>query len=107
MAAIFRFIKAIQYLMESSKYRSKKYNSLYLHKGYSTGFWIQKKQGNLSVRGYLQSLEPAKNIKEIQNVKFGYYLKDFNVIQGQAVPVWRIVADGEVYYINGFTGMLE
>lgn len=63
MAAIFRFIKAIQYLMESSKYRSKKIQLFISSQRLFHRVLNSKKQGNLSVRGYLQSLEPAKKHK--------------------------------------------
>lgn len=71
------------------------------------GFELKRTRAISALEAIFNLLNQQKNIKEIQNIKFGYYLKDFNVIRGQAVPVWRIVADGEVYYINGFTGMLE
>ncbi|WAM33819.1 two-component system regulatory protein YycI [Caldicellulosiruptor morganii] len=71
------------------------------------GFELKKNRAISATEAIFNLLNQQKNIREIQNIRFGFYLKDFNVIQGQAVPVWRIVADGEVYYINAFTGMLE
>lgn len=70
-------------------------------------FEIKRTRAISALEAVFNLLNQQKGIKEIQNIKFGFYLKDFNVIQGQAIPVWRIVADGNVYYINGFTGMLE
>lgn len=71
------------------------------------GFEIRKSKAISSVEAIFNLLNQKKGIKRIENVQFGFYLKDFNIIQGQAAPVWRIVADKDVYYINGFTGMLE
>ncbi|WP_232841491.1 two-component system regulatory protein YycI [Caldicellulosiruptor acetigenus] len=70
-------------------------------------FEIKRSRAISALEAIFNLLNQQRGIKEIQNIKFGFYLKDFNVIQGQAIPVWRIVADGSVYYINGFTGMLE
>jgi regulatory protein YycI of two-component signal transduction system YycFG len=70
-------------------------------------FEIKRTRAISALEAVFNLLNQQKGIKEIQNIKFGFYLKDFNVIQGQAIPVWRIIADGNVYYINGFTGMLE
>lgn len=71
------------------------------------GFEIKKNRAISSLEAIFNLLNQKKGIKKIENIKFGFYLKDFNIIQGQAVPAWRIVADGEVFYINAFTGMLE
>ncbi|WAM36314.1 hypothetical protein [Caldicellulosiruptor acetigenus] len=70
-------------------------------------FEIKRSRAISALEAIFNLLNQQRGIKEIQNIRFGFYLKDFNVIQGQAIPVWRIVADGNVYYINGFTGMLE
>uniref|UniRef100_A0A7C5Z8B8 Uncharacterized protein n=1 Tax=Caldicellulosiruptor owensensis TaxID=55205 RepID=A0A7C5Z8B8_9FIRM len=70
-------------------------------------FEVKRSRAISALEAIFNLLNQQKGIKEIQNIKFGFYLKDFNVIRGQAIPVWRIVADGNVYYINGFTGMLE
>ncbi len=90
------------------KIQKQKNTTLYIFtKVIPQGFELKRSRAISALEAIFNLLNQQKNIKEIQNIKFGYYLKDFNVIQGQAVPVWRIVADGEVYYINGFTGMLE
>ncbi|WP_207182690.1 hypothetical protein [Anaerocellum diazotrophicum] len=70
-------------------------------------FEIKRSRAISALEAIFNLLNQQRRIKEIQNIKFGFYLKDFNVIHGQAIPVWRITADGNVYYINGFTGMLE
>ncbi|ADQ03661.1 Protein of unknown function YycH [Caldicellulosiruptor owensensis OL] len=70
-------------------------------------FEVKRSRAISALEAIFNLLNQQRGIKEIQNIKFGFYLKDFNIIQGQAIPVWRIVADGNVYYINGFTGMLE
>ncbi|WAM31511.1 two-component system regulatory protein YycI [Caldicellulosiruptor naganoensis] len=98
------------YPIFDSKLKIQKQNDKILYiftKVIPQGFEIKRNRAISALEAIFNLLNQQKNVKEIQNIKFGFYLKDFNVIQGQAVPVWRIVADGEVYYINGFTGMLE
>lgn len=88
--------------------KKQKNNTLYIFtKINPRRFEIKRTRVISALEAIFNLLNQQRGIKDIQNVRFGFYLKDFNVIQGQAIPVWRIVADSNVYYINGFTGMLE
>ncbi|MEZ0537147.1 hypothetical protein ACAG39_07815 [Caldicellulosiruptoraceae bacterium PP1] len=70
-------------------------------------FELDKKRTISSTEAIFNLLNQSKNIKTIQDIKFGYYQKDLNIIKGEALPVWRIIADNQVFYINAFSGWLE
>jgi len=44
----------------------------------------------------------------IKEVELGYYSREYDAEQWEMPPVWRVVMkDGEVYFLNAFTGNLE
>lgn len=71
-------------------------------------FEKRKKRGLSSLEAIFSLLNQQKGISEINSIMFGYYQKDYNVLKGQAIPVWRIIVNKDTtYYINAFTGSLE
>jgi len=52
-------------------------------------------------------LGPAAEQKLISKVELGYYSGDYDAEKWEMPPVWRILINGQYYYINAFTGNLE
>jgi regulatory protein YycI of two-component signal transduction system YycFG len=52
-------------------------------------------------------LGPATELKSINKVELGYYSGDYDAEKWEIPPVWRILINGQHYYINAFTGNLE
>jgi len=55
----------------------------------------------------LVEIKPEKAVVKIEDVKLGYYFNWPNASKGEAVPVWKIVSNEGIYYINAYTGNLE
>ncbi|WP_018131047.1 two-component system regulatory protein YycI [Effusibacillus pohliae] len=43
----------------------------------------------------------------IREIRLGYYSKPFNADEWYLIPMWRILSDREVYYVNALTGEVE
>lgn len=43
----------------------------------------------------------------IRDIRLGYYSKTFNADEWYLTPVWRVLTDQEVYYVNAMTGEVE
>jgi regulatory protein YycI of two-component signal transduction system YycFG len=52
-------------------------------------------------------LGPAAELQLISKVELGYYSGDYDAEKWEIPPVWRILINGQHYYINAFTGNLE
>jgi regulatory protein YycI of two-component signal transduction system YycFG len=52
-------------------------------------------------------LGPAAEQRMINKVELGYYSGDYDAEKWEIPPVWRILINGQHYYINAFTGNLE
>jgi len=52
-------------------------------------------------------LGPAPEPQMITKVELGYYSGDYDAEKWEIPPVWRILINGQHYYINAFTGNKE
>lgn len=52
-------------------------------------------------------LGPAAELQLISKVELGYYSGDYDAEKWEIPPVWRILINGQYYFINAFTGNLE
>jgi len=52
-------------------------------------------------------LGPAPEQQVITKVELGYYSGDYDAEKWEIPPVWRILINGQHYYINAFTGNKE
>jgi regulatory protein YycI of two-component signal transduction system YycFG len=52
-------------------------------------------------------LGPVAEQRMINKVELGYYSGDYDAEKWEIPPVWRILINGQHYYINAFTGNLE
>jgi regulatory protein YycI of two-component signal transduction system YycFG len=50
---------------------------------------------------------PASETAVISRVELGYYSGEYEAEKWEMPPVWRIIVNGQPYYINAFTGNLE
>jgi regulatory protein YycI of two-component signal transduction system YycFG len=55
----------------------------------------------------IYELGPAAELQLISKVELGYYSGDYDAEKWEIPPVWRILINGQHYYINAFTGNLE
>ncbi|PWK16532.1 two-component system regulatory protein YycI [Tumebacillus permanentifrigoris] len=66
-----------------------------------------------ALRAVAESLDPGSlmNVKEpvaIHDIKLGYYSPNYDDADVWYLwPMWRIVTDQKVYYVNAFTGQVE
>lgn len=63
-----------------------------------------------ALRSFAESIDkPVKKTdnRVIREIRIGYYSKPFNADEWYLIPMWRILSDKEVYYVNGFTGEVE
>jgi regulatory protein YycI of two-component signal transduction system YycFG len=50
-----------------------------------------------------QIISPGEKIENVQLGYYGYYDADIQVL----APVWRVIHDGKLHYVNAFTGAVE
>jgi regulatory protein YycI of two-component signal transduction system YycFG len=50
-----------------------------------------------------QIILPGEKIQNVQLGYYGYYDADIQVL----APVWRVIHDGKLHYVNAFTGAIE
>jgi regulatory protein YycI of two-component signal transduction system YycFG len=50
-----------------------------------------------------QIIAPGEKIENVQLGYYGYYDADIQVL----APVWRVIHDGKLHYVNAFTGAIE
>jgi len=56
----------------------------------------------------IEELGPSSKPRNIIKVELGYYSRGYDAEKWDIPPVWRILLeDGDVYYVNAFTGNLE
>ena len=82
--------------------------------GYSQTYFHIRSQGSarqvVSAYTALRSLVEKEVIKpgeKIESVTLGYFGYHYNADIQVLAPVWRVIHNGKIDYINGFTGALE
>lgn len=82
--------------------------------GYSQTYFHIRSQGSarkvVSAYTGLRSLVEKEVIKpgeKIESVTLGYFGYHYDADIQVLAPVWRVIHDGKINYINGFTGALE
>ncbi|GAX89098.1 two-component system regulatory protein YycI [Effusibacillus lacus] len=51
--------------------------------------------------------EKRTDNRVIHEIRLGYYSRPFNADEWYLIPMWRILSDREVFYVNAFTGEVE
>ncbi len=60
-----------------------------------------------ALNSLIYELGSATEPQVISRVELGYYSSDYEAEKWEIPPVWRILINGQNYYINAFTGNLE
>lgn len=61
-----------------------------------------------ALSNFVRDLGPSSEPSIIKSVILGYFSGEYDAEKWEIPPVWRIVLqDGQIYYINAFTGNLE
>ncbi|WP_139492473.1 two-component system regulatory protein YycI [Brevibacillus dissolubilis] len=83
-------------------------------KGYQQTYLHVRNQGSgrqiIFAHTALRSLVDKQIIKSgetIENVQLGYYGYKYDADIQVLAPVWRFIHNGEIHYVNGFTGAVE
>ncbi len=124
----------LDYVQEGDKWLLLNYRQLFddnpLYAGYlqlsmdglePTGFYLYRLQPvgyaeqerevippSTALLRFLESYSGAGRKKSIVDFSLGYYSQEYDAERWEIPPVWRIrLNNGEVYYINAFTGQLE
>jgi len=75
------------------------------------GFAEQKREvipSSTALLRFLESYERNRQEKSIVDFSLGYYSHEYDAERWEIPPVWRIrLNNGEIYYINAFTGNPE
>jgi len=75
------------------------------------GFAEQKREvipSSMALLRFLERYEGSKNEESIVDFSLGYYTREYDAQRWEIPPVWRIrLNNGEIYYINAFTGNPE
>ena len=57
---------------------------------------------------FLERYEGSETGESIVDFSLGYYTREYDAQRWEIPPVWRIrLNNGEIYYINAFTGNPE
>ncbi|MFC4766572.1 two-component system regulatory protein YycI [Effusibacillus consociatus] len=63
-----------------------------------------------ALRSLFESMDKSEKRTDnrvIQEIRIGYNSKPFNADEWYLIPMWRILTDKEVYYVNALTGEVE
>ncbi|WP_162523620.1 two-component system regulatory protein YycI [Calorimonas adulescens] len=71
------------------------------------GYLQQRKRVVPAYKALLSFMSGVQAPTTVKDVKLGYYFRWDEAASGEAVPVWRISTDGDVYYFNAYTGKPE